>query len=200
MPTGYTAPVADGKVTDFATFAMQCARAFGALIEMRDAPVDAEIPDEFKPSGYYEKQIGQREAELRRLQSMTLEQAEESARADHRDAVKRWHERIAERNRTRARYEAMLAETRAWEPPTPEHEGLKKFMIEQLEESIRFDCSGGYDVEPQPVDAATWLARQVAEASRSLDWARKYHDEEVERVRGRNQWVRDLRESLQVTR
>lgn len=36
MPTGYTASVQEGKVTEFRDFAMECARAFGALVMMRD--------------------------------------------------------------------------------------------------------------------------------------------------------------------
>lgn len=51
MPTGYTAAIADG--IDFKTYALSCARAFGALVEMRDEPANAPIPEEFKPSSYY---------------------------------------------------------------------------------------------------------------------------------------------------
>jgi len=36
MPTGYTADLNDGKQVTFQEFTMKCARAFGALIEMRD--------------------------------------------------------------------------------------------------------------------------------------------------------------------
>lgn len=52
MPTGYTAGVKDGTVTDFKAFVMQCARAFGALIDMRDDPSDVPIPKSFAPSSY----------------------------------------------------------------------------------------------------------------------------------------------------
>lgn len=48
MPTGYTADVQSGKVTDFAEYAMNCARAFGALVLMRDDPSDADIPERFE--------------------------------------------------------------------------------------------------------------------------------------------------------
>src|SRR5262245_849411 len=41
MPNAYTAPVLDGTVTDFADFALRCARAFGATgVDMRDEPAD----------------------------------------------------------------------------------------------------------------------------------------------------------------
>jgi hypothetical protein len=47
MPTGYTAPIADGMT--FEQFALGCARAFGALVTMRDEPSDAPIPERLEP-------------------------------------------------------------------------------------------------------------------------------------------------------
>jgi len=52
MASGYVHKMLDDK-QDFRTFAMSCARAFGALITMRDEPADAPIPDEFKPDPYH---------------------------------------------------------------------------------------------------------------------------------------------------
>ncbi|VTR91619.1 unnamed protein product [Gemmata massiliana] len=43
----------------------------------------------------------------------------------------------------------MLEHVRAWEPPSTDHENLKQFMIDQLRESIDFDCRGEYR-EPLP--------------------------------------------------
>ncbi len=56
MPTGYTAAVQNGTVTRFADFAMNCARAFGALVELRDE-MDAPIPDTFKPSTHHSESL-----------------------------------------------------------------------------------------------------------------------------------------------
>lgn len=53
MPTGYTVGIADGKITTFEQYAMTCARAFGALVMMRDDPFDAPIPEEIKVADYY---------------------------------------------------------------------------------------------------------------------------------------------------
>ena len=44
MPTGYTSGVATGEIKDFKTYALQCARAFGACIMLRDEPMSDEIP------------------------------------------------------------------------------------------------------------------------------------------------------------
>ena len=63
MPTGYTAGVATGEIKDFKTYALQCARAFGACIMLRDEPMSDEIP-EFKPSDHYEKSLAKATADL----------------------------------------------------------------------------------------------------------------------------------------
>lgn len=57
MPTGYTAPIYEGKQITFPEFAMQCARAFGALIDMRDDPMDSPIPDAFVPDTYHAREL-----------------------------------------------------------------------------------------------------------------------------------------------
>lgn len=59
MPTGYTASVADGTTTTLRAFALQCARAFGATVTMRDDPMSAEIPERFEPGGFYRRLMEQ---------------------------------------------------------------------------------------------------------------------------------------------
>ena len=57
MTTGYTDAVGKGEITEFKDYALLCARAFGACVSMRDEPLDAEIPEEFKPNDYHEKSL-----------------------------------------------------------------------------------------------------------------------------------------------
>lgn len=52
MPTGYTAAIKDGIT--FQEYALSCARAFGALISMREESSDAPIPDALEMSPYYQ--------------------------------------------------------------------------------------------------------------------------------------------------
>ena len=45
MPTGYTAPVEDGSITDLRAYALRCARNTGHLYStLQDVPLDAPIP------------------------------------------------------------------------------------------------------------------------------------------------------------
>lgn len=195
MATGYTADVGDGKLTDFRAFAFRCARAFGALILMRDDPMDAPIPDEFKPSTHAQEQAEWYDAEVRRLSALTQEQIAAECAAEARRINTMQDESEARSRATVDRYKTMLAAVEVWEPPTKDHAGLKKFMRDQLMESIKHD--GLSEHWPTVVaDPAEWQEGRKAEAARMLANYRKYAAEEIERTAKRNEWVRALRESL----
>lgn len=196
MPTGYTAGVQDGSITSFPEYAMRCARAFGALVLMRDDPLDAPIPESFPPSDYAIQSVQTTEIELGRLLLLSSDEADTGAREAHEASVRHRDEYRAKRKRERERYEAMLAMVKAWKPPSADHEGLAKFMVEQLTQSIDFDC-GDYEPTVEPLLSGTdWQAQQIAQVSQRLERARQSLHEEENRARGRTKWLRELRESL----
>lgn len=75
MPTGYTAGVMDGTITEFKDYALQCARNFGALITLRDDPLSPDLPV-LEVGDYYEQHVKDAERELKRLSKMSSDQAE----------------------------------------------------------------------------------------------------------------------------
>lgn len=197
MPTGYTAEVGDGKVTDFNVFAMQCARAFGALITMRDDPADAAIPAEFAPSDYHVKALAKAREALASLRAMSIDQRQVAADTANAGAVASWDLHEAKKAETRKRYDAMVARVKAWTPPTGDHVEMKNFMLQQLSESIRFDCGPAYSKRPSPLQRDEWFAEAVAKAEHDIDYHTKEHAAEVKRCAWRSAWIADLRRSLQ---
>ena len=127
---------------------MQCARAFGALIEMRDSHPDAEIPFEFPVSDYHVKQEVKARELLLTTEALSLAESNDKAAAEYQREVDAYHERKERRATVRHRYESMLERAKAWDPPSADHVEMKQFMIQQLEESIKFDCDGSYDKFP----------------------------------------------------
>jgi hypothetical protein len=125
---------------------------------------------------------------------MTLDDAALAAAAEYETALARYREYEREKNEQRNRYNAMLSDVIAWHPPTPEHAGLRSFMIDQLTMS-RADCDYRSD-PPTPRSAAQWLAKQREECARDLDYATKNEGEERQRTEGRNAWIRALYASL----
>ena len=78
MPTGYTAAIKDG--IDFKTYAMNCARAFGACVMLRDEPGGGDrIPDAFEPSDYHLKAAEKTRGELAALDTMAPAELERAA-------------------------------------------------------------------------------------------------------------------------
>lgn len=196
MPTGYTASVSDGKVTEFNEYAMNCARAFGALISMRDDPSDAEIPAEFAPSDYHVKALADAKERLAQLQAMTIDQRKIAADAAHNEEVASWDRREAEKKTTRERYQAMLEKVSAWAPPTSEHAELKNFMQSQLLQSIDFDCGPAYSARPTPVKRDDWHAKAVEQATRDVEYHTVENQKAIDRAAGRTAWIAALRQSL----
>lgn len=196
MPTGYTHPVQTGEVTSFPDFAMDCARAFGATIAMRDMAHDAPMTDENLSfdNSYHVEGIARAEQRLEAATNWTPEEADEAARKYNQEQLKYYLQSVRERRQTERRYGVMLVQVEAWTPPTPDHEGLKTFMKEQLEGSIGFDS---YTPErPEKVDGATLQAQEIASAQRYIT----YHQEQLAKGEEANVsrigWVSDLRASL----
>jgi hypothetical protein len=196
--TGYVHTMLD-KGQTFEEYAFSCARAFGALIMMRDDPMDATIPDEFKPSDYHDKAVATAKKELARLRAMTTAEMEaygqkqKSERLDSLIASKR------EQDAEIAKCNAMLIDVYAWTPPTTDHEGLKRFMVEQIQKSIRYG-SDYYDREMSAVSAKTpeeFHLEAIMSETRNVEYHTVERSKEIDRAAERTKWVKDLRESLQ---
>lgn len=194
MPTGYTAPVADGKIVDRNQFILRCARAFGALIELRDDSLDAPLPEQIKVDSYHKTALEKAKNRMLELQQMNRKDIERNCKKNNEAAKKAWEESVAERDIKRVRYESMLDKVKSWTPPTKDHQELKRFMIDQISESIKYDCST-YD-EPQAKKPDDWYVSSLRNIQEDIDYHTKKEQEEQDRNRERNEWLRDLRDSL----
>ncbi len=195
MPTGYTHKVADGEVTEFKAFALECARAFGACVTMRDSPPDAEIPDAFEPSDWHTKELAKARAEIVRLEAMTAAEVEAARDAEYDAAMAAAQKDRDKTAQTKARYEAMLAKVEAWHPPTAQHEGLREFMRDQLTRSNDFDCTHDSPL-PEKKSPREWHEAAIARAHRSVVYHAAEDAKERERAASRTAWIRALKASL----
>ncbi len=130
------------------------------------------------------------------LATFTLDDAANACVAEYEAAMASYQARVTERTATRNRYNAMLAEVMKWEPPTPDHAEMKKFMVDQLTESRKFDDytpSVPLRYKPQ-----VWLDKARLDAARSLVRSRRSLDEEIERCGKANAWIDALYESLNL--
>lgn len=195
MPTGYAAPVESGEITELREYAWQCARAFGALVTMRDSSMGAKVPTELKPEAYHLDEMRKAEARLRALEVATddnLAAEHRRQRAEVAEAIERGRR---EMRAELARYEAMAEKVRAWVAPTPDHEPLREFMLSQIKESSRHHVDHFGD-EPPEQTVAELRANQTADAKHDRDYHAAEWKKEQERTAKRNQWLKALRDSV----
>ncbi len=171
MATAYTKPIYDDRPITFEQFVWRCARAFGALASQRYESLDASVRfgDDSDTDAWVERlggEISEYEARLEELRALDPAVLAARVAAEHERAREVHASRIAHMAALRMRYEAMLARVEAWEPPA-EYLRLREFMVEQLRDSMKFDC---YDIEAPALDPDpdAWRAREVRRLERNI--------------------------------
>ena len=197
MPTGYTESIKNGIT--FKQFIMQCARAMGACVEMRDDPWDKPIPEKFEGSTYHLDHLTEAQRELNRVRLMTdaeIEPLEERNRIEEIERIKQY---ALEKAELKLKYEAMLDQVNDWEPPSSDHENFKKFMQDQIKDSIDHDCDPNCCWGEAPIKKSVeeWRAARIKELEHDIEYHTKANNDEVKRVSDRNRWVYQLRQSIE---
>lgn len=198
--TGLTSLVAENDNVTLEQFAMRCARHFGALIDMRDEPMDAPIPEEFEVSNHYRKDYERAKAEYENFiaNPLTDEELEKKYNDYVAEETEKAKQENEERRIIRKRYEAMLAKVRKWQPPTSDHVELKNLMERQLTDSIEWDCK---EYEPNILTKDEFISSNKASEplKECMGLYKNRWQVEIATVNSRNRWLKDLRESLRNT-
>jgi hypothetical protein len=198
MPTGYTSEIGTKDNLTFKEFTLKCARAFGACIHQRDDASDI-LPQKQKVDNYH---ISQLNAAIKKLKTFKKTSKKVLRQKMEKDFLKRNKELqviIEKAHALQTKYELMLEKVNNWLPPTSDHDGLQKFMIEQIKESIKWDCSTPYQEEGLAREQEPFEEYYIDEL-KSLEKEIKYHEEkyndDVERTNKANQWIEELYNSL----
>lgn len=201
MPTGYTYDVQSGKIADLHGYALACARAMSPLIHMRDMPNDAAVPYKIPVcTDYHDNNITQAEKLLIELPLLNEQECNSRAAAELAELAEsiRHQEGLVNQKRLhRARYEAMLSQVTAWECPK-EVSSLKAFMVQQLVDSIKWDCAEYHYSETTFVQltAKEWRERAIASAQNDLIYNTRKRNEQIESNVKAQRWLDALRASL----
>lgn len=194
MPTGYTADIAKGIT--FKEFALNCARAFGALVHMRDESSDAPIPDVVEPSKYHaEKLVGLRE-DLKYWSAISDADAEVEASREFEKTESYRLTRINELLDLKEKYCLMMNEVNQWQAPD-EHLKLKAFMVEQIESSINWDCDTTYYLAPtEKFSGHDFKLKKLKEISKSIAYHSEEDLKEICSSKDKTDWIQKLKASL----
>lgn len=122
-----------------------------------------------------------------------MEGWEAEARSEYRLRLADWVESSAVAAVVSGRYDAMKVQVEAWDPPTPEHESLKKYMLEQIQESTKYDHEQTKPVMQTPMERR---ASSIELLRRRLDSELKRLANATENATFRERWFLALRASI----
>lgn len=196
MPTGYTSAIYEGKDVSAKEFISKCARAFGAYVMVRDEPLDSNVPDEFLPSTYQREKLEEAKLNLKNIQNMTLEEAKDQLEKEHHITLERNNKSREENQQLYSRYLDLLAKVKELQPPSVEHQELKEFCIQQLKDSIKWDC-GHTPSDPTMPSVEVWLDNKIEQCLKDIEYHSKEWAAEIKRVSERNKWIKQLKDSLE---
>lgn len=197
MPTGYTAGVVDGTITDLKTFALQCARGMGALVMMRDEPHDAPIPEAFvADTSYHDKALAEARARLAELEGMDLPARIAATEAYNAEVDVINAKSVADNSATRSRYDNMIDKVTKWAGAP---EGIKEFMLDQLNRGRDFDCwADPTEYNPKKLSVSDWYRGELRKATHSIGYHEGERAKEIARTAERNAWLQQLHDSLRA--
>lgn len=204
MPTGYTAGIIDGEITTFEQFATQCSRAFGATIHMRDNPLDSPYEPR-TPSQYYVNSLQSQREKLEETKTMTDEAIVQDFETLLKDSLE-YHERELEKTKVNlGRLNSIMESAKSWVPPTEDHEGVRDYMIDQLEITIKADGDPSYHVNKivqarkeleEGIDPKVYREEKIKEIEDRISYYEGEVQKELERCKQSNDWMDKFLESI----
>lgn len=199
MPSGYTVGIQNGTINNLNDFIWTCARGFGAFITQKDNIDEPPVLKE-KPYPYYKNQVKKLLKKQQKYNEYTDDDWQKEYFKYIEDQLKDIDNNIKEKIESKEKYENILNQVKEWIPPNENFHELKSFMINQIEESIDFDCNTSFWQERKNKISNLKLEQYkrniLDDINKSLISSKEYYDEEVQRVKERNQWKQQLIESI----
>lgn len=202
MPTGFTQYIESGQVTSGSEFLKLCTRAFGVAASIKDEPLSTPTPTHFEPNTYYLNLYESDIKYLERVQCYTLEDMRQKMIDDHMAMISTYKDCIERRSDINQRYENIKNQIELWVPPTEDHQSLKKFALDQINESMDSDyinfmkkqIDTSIDVSDEAVKQE--LDNTIAMARRSVERSKQLWQDELKRTEDRNSYMSELTKSL----
>lgn len=170
MPSRVTEPIHSGESLSFPEFAARTARAVGPWVAYeRDFPIDAPLPDHFEPfNGFDEKRFREVSTELGQVAMWTQEEAGAQAHQSNLARLKAALQIRHDGRQQLRRYRHMTAQVAAWEAPTEEHEGMRRAMQSQLDETFKFAEDSSRHPTPEKETGPEYQERRMRELAEEV--------------------------------
>ena len=200
MPTGYTAFIEDGEITNVKDFILLCTRAFGVALEIRDEPLSVPTPIEFKPAIKWEtKKLNEFKTEMEHLLTISDEDFHNEITKRNNEELQKAKQRYEEQCQLNDIYTKMLEQVERWNPPE-NCEDLKAFVIEQLQIS-KPDLTFYKDILDRAeskctISDAEHKKTMIAECSAYIVTFQNAIDRNIKKAEEKTKFMKDLIESL----
>lgn len=196
MATGYTYRVVEGLTTTLEQFALHAATSF-----VYDCSV---LPEKFENDDleYHKERLDDAKAELKALRALKTVAAQQAyGQKIIADSIVRTEKSVERLKAQRDRILSMQKQVKAWKP-LKTVQNVKKYMLEQLTETLRTDCDVDYYkrevIRLRAADPLDYYKNALKYAVQTIDHAKKQIDESKKTVKQSNQWLKDLRKSLKL--
>lgn len=204
MPTGYTAYIEDGDITTGKEFLKLCTRAVGVAIDQKDDPLSVPTKTKFEPSQYYIDAYNEACAELRDAKSVSFNDAKLRLKSKYHKKIEDYKKLAEKYSDLRNKYLKVRQEVEAWTPPTPEHDGLKKFALEQIDMCIPSteSITEFINKSNEPLDLSDeaitkFIKDNISRCKDSVEYYKKSMNAEYERAQEKQEWMDKFLESLE---
>lgn len=207
MPTGYTYFIENGDISTGAEFLKKCIREFGCCIDQREDPLSAPLITEVKPSSYYKEQYENTVKKYEAFKCKTSDEIREMIR-DNRDKDLSDTERyLSKQKLLRNKYLIVREDVENWVPPTPDHEGIKRFALEQIDMSIPAESElsrleekiynlKNSNPEIDEGEVGQYIIDTMKFFERDIEYYKQKMAEEEERTSNRTEFIQDFLSSL----
>lgn len=194
MPTGYTQLLVDNPDMPLNKWALHCARAFGACITMRDDDPNLPAPKKFKPDlRYHKNSLRKAHALIRKLEKMNQKQRDAYTKKKREETKKHYTEQLKTAEEDQKAFDNMKFQIKNWNPPS-QYDGLKKFMLEQIESSTTH--ASYYIDNLNKVDTTDYWKEDLNAAKHGIQYHTEGIAKEIEATNKRNEWLLGLYKNL----
>lgn len=200
--TGYTEQIENGNVTTGKDFLKLCTRAFGVAMDMMEKPLTVPTPTQFEPNPYY-KQKYDKAVEVRdKWRQMTFDEAKQEMIEKHNAEITQIKKFLEKYKLEDEKYKKVRDEIKEWIPPTPQHEALKNFALDQIDLSMNTYLYNSLEKELNKEldisDDTVWkyINNMNASCEKNVGEAYEQWQKDLKRTAEKNTWMRQLLESL----
>lgn len=198
MANSLTGAIAEGTDHSLANYLLRCSKSFGYVSHMRDDASHSPLRMRESNVAFYQKRLKESKQELEKMKQTSLEEVSKEIQ-EIQDNFKRHQKELNQRkNEIKVRYEEMISKIKTWTPPSAAHEKLKNYAISQLEQNMKFDCHiSKYEESESPVTPEEFKSNRIDFLQRQIIQYTSDIEEEKKFVNEANQWISQLKESLE---